>query len=115
MHETDSRQLGQIADVQSLALPVVETDIRMAELMATVSLATDLANSFPSETALRVYLLATTLGLEAGLHSEELSDVYYVALLRYLGLHVVRPRGGRRGGRRRGSAVGDGRRRIRAS
>lgn len=59
--------------------------LRLAALMASISLATDLGMGQPLEQALRTCLLATGLGERLGLHGEELSDVYYVALLRFLG------------------------------
>lgn len=59
--------------------------IRLAELLAALSLATDLANAFPAEKALRNCLLALLLGRELGLPEADLSDVYYFALLRSLG------------------------------
>jgi hypothetical protein len=64
---------------------VTETRVRLGELIAALSLAFDLGNDFPLEKALRNALLAVGLGREVGLAGEELSDVYYVAQLRYLG------------------------------
>ncbi len=60
-------------------------DLRLAELLAALSLATDLANGFPLEKALKNCLLALLLGRELGLEGADLSDVYYVALLRSIG------------------------------
>ena len=60
-------------------------DVRLAELLAALSLATDLGNGFVPETALRSCLLAVQLGQELGLRDSDLSDVYYLPLLRYLG------------------------------
>ncbi|TMD35635.1 MAG: metal-dependent phosphohydrolase, partial [Chloroflexi bacterium] len=59
--------------------------LRLAELMAALSLATDLGMGQPVEQALRTCLIATALGERLGLGDEELSEVYYVALLRFLG------------------------------
>lgn len=59
--------------------------LRLAELMAALSLATDLGMGQPLEQALRTCLIAIALGERLGLGAEELSDVYYVALLRFLG------------------------------
>lgn len=59
--------------------------LRLAELMAALSLATDLGMGQPIEQALRTCLIATALGERLGLGDEELSEVYYVALLRFLG------------------------------
>jgi len=59
--------------------------LRLAELMAALSLATDLGMGQPLEQALRTCLIAIALGERLGLSREELSEVYYVALLRFLG------------------------------
>ena len=59
--------------------------LRLAELMAAISLATDLGMDQPMEQALRTCLIAVSLGNRLGLTGEELSEVYYVALLRFLG------------------------------
>lgn len=59
--------------------------LRLAELMAALSLATDLGMGQPLEQALRTCLIAIALGERLGLEDEELSEVYYVALLRFLG------------------------------
>ena len=61
------------------------TDLRLAEFMAAISLATDLGNGYPLEKALRNSLLAVGVGRELGLGGQELSDVYYTALLEHLG------------------------------
>ncbi len=61
------------------------TELRLAELLATLSLATDLGTAFPLEKTLRNALLAVHLGREVGLGDEELSDAYYMAMLRFLG------------------------------
>jgi HD-GYP domain-containing protein (c-di-GMP phosphodiesterase class II) len=65
--------------------PPPARDIRLAELLAAMSLATDLGNGFAPETALRSSLLAVQLGQDLGLSGSELSDVYYLPFLRYLG------------------------------
>src|SRR5688572_11403616 len=59
--------------------------VRLAELLAAISLATDLGMGQPLEQALRTCLIALGLGERLGLRPEELSDVFYVALLRFLG------------------------------
>ncbi|MGZ3582763.1 MAG: HD domain-containing phosphohydrolase [Ktedonobacterales bacterium] len=59
--------------------------LRVAELIGALSLATDLGTGQPMEHALRVCLLAVTLGGELGLDEQERCDVYCVALLRALG------------------------------
>jgi HD-GYP domain-containing protein (c-di-GMP phosphodiesterase class II) len=59
--------------------------LRLAELLATVSLASDLAHDVPAESALRDALLAVQLGRLAGWSAQDLSDVYYLALLYHVG------------------------------
>ncbi|HEX8981761.1 MAG TPA: HD domain-containing phosphohydrolase [Ktedonobacterales bacterium] len=59
--------------------------LRLAELVAALSLATDIGTGQPMEHGLRACLLATTFGASCGLDQHELSDVYYVALLRGIG------------------------------
>jgi hypothetical protein len=53
--------------------------------MVALSLATDLARGQPMEHELRTCLLAVRLGELFGLDEDRLSDVYYVALLRWIG------------------------------
>lgn len=63
----------------------VPATVRLAEVLAALSLATDLANAFPFEKGLRNCLLAVLIGRELGLEAQDLADVYYVALLRSIG------------------------------
>jgi hypothetical protein len=59
--------------------------LRLAELVAALSLVTDLGMGQPMEQALRTCLIALSLGREMGLEPDQMRDVYYVALLRFLG------------------------------
>lgn len=59
--------------------------VRLAELVAALSLATDLGMGQPLEQAMRTCLLAVSAGRELGLEGTVLSEVYYLALLRYVG------------------------------
>jgi HD-GYP domain-containing protein (c-di-GMP phosphodiesterase class II) len=59
--------------------------VRLAELLAAVSLATDLADDAPLESALGDALTSLELARRAGLSGEDLTDVYYFALLYHLG------------------------------
>ena len=59
--------------------------VRLAELLATLSLVTDLGNGQPLEKALRGSLLAVRIGSELGLTGQDLSDAYFVAMLSGLG------------------------------
>src|ERR1700694_1190535 len=64
------------------------SDIRLAELMATLSLATDLGMGQPMEYALCVCVLSVRLGEALGLSENELREVYYLALLRHIGCNA---------------------------
>ena len=64
------------------------TDIRLAELMAALSLATDLGMGQPLEWALCSCVLAVRLGDALGFSEEELREIYYQALLRYIGCNA---------------------------
>ncbi|HEX6347985.1 MAG TPA: HD domain-containing phosphohydrolase [Candidatus Dormibacteraeota bacterium] len=59
--------------------------LRLAELIAALSLATDLGMGQPLEQALRTCLIALSIGERLDLSPEELSEIYYVSLLRFLG------------------------------
>jgi HD-GYP domain-containing protein (c-di-GMP phosphodiesterase class II) len=63
----------------------MQPNLRLAELVAALSLITDLGMGQPMEQALRTCLIAVGLGRRLGLDAGELSDVYYVSLLRFLG------------------------------
>jgi response regulator RpfG family c-di-GMP phosphodiesterase len=60
-------------------------EVRLAELIAALSLTTDLADGLPAETALKTCLLAVGLARRLGVSQAELSDTYYVGLLHNLG------------------------------
>lgn len=64
-------------------------EIRLAETLAALSLATDLADGVPLETGLRGCLIAVGIANEMGISGEALSDVYYTALLSLLGCTSV--------------------------
>lgn len=57
----------------------------MAELFTAISLATDLGTGQPVEHALRACLLALRLARKLGVSGEALADIYYLALLRFIG------------------------------
>ncbi len=58
---------------------------RLAELLGALSLACDVANGFPLEKVMRTVVLAVELGRAAGLAGDQLRDVYYVSMFRYIG------------------------------
>jgi HD-GYP domain-containing protein (c-di-GMP phosphodiesterase class II)/DNA-binding CsgD family transcriptional regulator len=59
--------------------------IRLAELLAAISLATDLGRGFPPEKALRTCLVAHRIGEELGLDERTRSDTFYAALIHPVG------------------------------
>jgi hypothetical protein len=64
------------------------SNIRLAELIAALSLATDLGMGQPMEYALCVCVLSVRLGEAFGLNENELREVYYLALLRHIGCNA---------------------------
>lgn len=65
--------------------------MRTNELIAALSLAIDLATGQPMEHALRTCRLATAVAGHLGLDPRTTADVYYVALLRFLGCTADAP------------------------
>ncbi|MDQ4492087.1 HD domain-containing phosphohydrolase [Sinomonas sp. ASV486] len=59
--------------------------LRLAEFIAAISLATDLGMGQPLEQCLRTCLTALELAEAAGVERDTLPEVYYTALLRFLG------------------------------
>src|SRR3954468_2254804 len=66
-------------------MPDAPATVRLAEVLAALSLATDAGNGFPLEKSLRTAVIAVRLGERAGLPAATLADTYYVALLRSIG------------------------------
>jgi hypothetical protein len=66
----------------------IPSEIRLAELVAALSIATDLGMGQPMEYILRSCVLSVRLGEALGLSVSELRDVYYLALLRFLGCNA---------------------------
>jgi hypothetical protein len=71
-----------------MASSVPPPDVRLADVVAAVSLATDLACGSPLEEGLRRTLLVVWLGEELGLDTATLRDAYYVAHLGALGCTI---------------------------
>src|SRR5438105_14480114 len=65
-----------------------DSGVRLAELMAALSIATDLGMGRPLETALCTCVVAMRLGEALNLDGNTLRDVYYQALLRYIGCNA---------------------------
>src|SRR4051812_41485544 len=68
--------------------PNRDSGVRLAELMAALSLATDLGMGQPVESAMMTCIVAVRLADAAGLDENVLRDVYYEALLRYIGCNA---------------------------
>lgn len=62
-----------------------DTGIRLADLVAAFSLATDLGLGQPMEHALRSWLIASRLGERMGLEPEARASLYYVVTLAWVG------------------------------
>jgi HD-GYP domain-containing protein (c-di-GMP phosphodiesterase class II) len=62
-----------------------QREFSLAEVLGALSLATDLANGNPMESALRSCLLAVELARELGLSADQAWAAYYTALLRHIG------------------------------
>src|SRR5438105_10562941 len=65
-----------------------DSGVRLAELMAALSIATDLGMGQPLESALRSCVVAMRLGETLDLNGETMHDIYYLALLRYIGCNA---------------------------
>jgi HD-GYP domain-containing protein (c-di-GMP phosphodiesterase class II) len=63
----------------------VDEDLRLADLFAALSVATDLGMGHEPEKAIRSCLVATELARESGLPEPVVRDVYYTAMLLHLG------------------------------
>src|SRR5581483_4262515 len=59
--------------------------LRLADLLAALSVATDLGHGQPPDDAMRACLLATRLSERLGAGAAEQTAVYYTTLLRYVG------------------------------
>src|SRR5438105_1202968 len=83
-----SAALYRTADMERRALGVPDpTDVRLAELVAALSLGIDLGFGQPMEHVLRQCLIASRLAERLGLDQEERAVVYYTALLVNIGCH----------------------------
>ena len=66
----------------------VRAGIRLAELLAAMSLATDLGMGQPMEHVLRQCLISLRLAQHMGLDEADRAVVYYASLLAWVGCHV---------------------------
>ncbi|MBI3241508.1 MAG: HD domain-containing protein [Chloroflexi bacterium] len=72
--------------------------LRLAELMASLSLAIDLGNGQPIEWVMKCTLLGLNLAKAIGLSDDEQREVYYLSLLRHIGCTATAPADARRMG-----------------
>jgi putative nucleotidyltransferase with HDIG domain len=63
----------------------VPGELRLADLLAALSLTTDLAMGQPPEKAIRASVVATELARHLGASESDVADVYYTTLLKHLG------------------------------
>jgi putative nucleotidyltransferase with HDIG domain len=64
---------------------VPDDELRLADLLAALSLTTDLAMGQPPEKAIRACVVATELARHIDLPEAEVADVYWTTLLKHLG------------------------------
>jgi hypothetical protein len=64
------------------------TPVRLAELVATLSLGTDLGLGQPMEHVIRQTLIALRMGERLGLDESERAVAYYAGLLAWVGCHT---------------------------
>jgi hypothetical protein len=64
------------------------SDVRLAELVGSLSLATDLGLGQPMEHVLRSCVLSLRIAEDLGLDESERAVVYYVGLLAWLSCHA---------------------------
>src|SRR5712692_3808304 len=58
---------------------------RIAEIVGALAMATDLGLGLPTEHAIRACLMSVELGRRLGMAPAELSELYYLTLLRIVG------------------------------
>jgi response regulator RpfG family c-di-GMP phosphodiesterase/DNA-binding CsgD family transcriptional regulator len=63
----------------------VDVDLRLADVLAALSVATDLGMGHEPEKAIRACLVATELARASGLPEPQVRDVYYTSMLQHLG------------------------------
>jgi hypothetical protein len=64
------------------------SDVQLAEIMAALSTATNLAMGQPLEFAMASCVIGVRLGEALGYSDERLREIYYQALLRYIGCNA---------------------------
>jgi len=71
-----------------MTVPTARSGVRLAELLAVLSLASDLGMGQPMEHALRQCLISLRLAQRLGLDGADREVLHYAALLAWVGCHV---------------------------
>src|ERR1700750_2110282 len=71
-----------------MSAPPTGTRVRLAELIAMISLGTALGMGLPMEHAMRQSLIALRLAERMGLDETTRGAVYYVGLIAWVGCHI---------------------------
>jgi len=71
-----------------MTIPATRSGVRLAELLAVLSLASDLGMGQPMEHVLRQCLISLRLAQRLGLDEADREVVYYAALIAWVGCHV---------------------------
>jgi hypothetical protein len=74
-----------IRERKGMTAPASDSRLHLADLLAALSVVTDLGHGRPPEDAMRACLLATRLADHLGVAAKDYSAVYYTSLLRYIG------------------------------
>ena len=74
--------------IHCVGTPTTGERVRLAELLAALSLGSDLGMGLPMEHVLRECLISMRLADRMGVDASDRSVVYYTALLAWLGCHI---------------------------
>jgi hypothetical protein len=79
------RATGPTSTLSSVDVETRDSGVRLAELLAAFSLATDLGLGQPMEHVLRSWVIAARLGERVGVAADDRGALYYVATLGWVG------------------------------
>ena len=85
MPEPTSRVRVQTGRGRQESVLMAAARLRLADLLAGLSVVVDLGYGLPMETAMRSCLVGTSVARRMGLSEREAADVYYVSLLLHIG------------------------------
>lgn len=82
-----ARVIGRVGPTYAARVQPLERDagVTLPELLGTFSLATDLGLGQPMEHVLRAWRIAARLGEHVGLRDDDRADLYYIAVLSWVG------------------------------